>query len=215
MYNVIIKTILIERIDIMTFLFEILKIVLPAIITGIFGFLVAKYTYNNNKPLDKLEIAYNRVYYPLYNFIKQNNNADIDIIIEKAKYYFEKYDKYVDRSTLNIYNSLNRCDTKAKKKSIYNIFCNNIYDKNAYLRRRLGYLEPNFLQIYTYSSSSEKSTFRIFGELFIIYFCLILGSVTKDKIQMVVAAIFIIFIFILIIEVIHKFILFAYYKIKK
>ncbi len=196
-------------------LFEILKIVLPAIITGIFGFLVAKYTYNNNKPLDKLEIAYNRVYYPLYRFIKQNANDDINIIIKKAKYYFEKYDKYVDRSTLKIYSSLNKCDTKTKKRSIYNIFCNNIYDKNSYLRRRLAYLEPNFLQIYTYSSSSEKSTFRIFIELFGMYCCLILGSVTKNKIQMILIKAIYVLIVILVIEVICKFVLFVYYKIRK
>lgn len=199
----------------MSLLFEILKIVLPAIITGIFGFLVAKYTYNNNKPLDKLEIAYNRVYYPLYRLVKQNDNEGIDIIIKKSKYYFEKYDKYVDRSTLRIYNSLNKCDKKVKKKSIYNIFYNNIYDKNAYLRRRLGYLEPNFLQIYTYSSTSEKSTFRIFMELLGMYCCLILSSVTQGKIQMILVNAIYVLIVIFVIEVICKFVLFVYYKIRK
>lgn len=197
-------------------IFNILKIILPAITTSLFTFFITTYTYNRNKPLDKLEIAYNRVYYPLYRLIKQNNNdEDIDLIIMKAKFYFEKYDKYVDKSTLRIFNSLNKCDTKVKKKSVYNIFYNNIHDKNTYLRRRLGYLEPTFLQIYIYSSSSEKFMFRIFGELFVIYFCLILGSITKDKIQRGVAAVLIIFILILVIEAIRKFVLFVYYMIKK
>lgn len=38
---------------------EIMKIVLPTIVGGIFTFLITKYTYNKNVPLDKLEIAYN------------------------------------------------------------------------------------------------------------------------------------------------------------
>ena len=33
--------------------------ILPPIITGIFGFYIAKYQSNRNAPLEKLEIAYN------------------------------------------------------------------------------------------------------------------------------------------------------------
>lgn len=45
---------------------ELLKVVLPVVITGLFTFFVTKYTYSKNIPLDKLEITYNRVYYPIY-----------------------------------------------------------------------------------------------------------------------------------------------------
>lgn len=197
-------------------IYNILKIILPAITTGIFTFFITKYTYNKNRPLDKIEIAYNRVYYPLYNLIKYENvNNDIDIVIEKANYYFYKYNKYVDRTTLGIFDELKKCNTKAKQKSVYNIFCNNIYDKSSYLRRRLGYLEPSFLQMYTYLSSSEKSMFRISIELIVMYILLILGGFTKDKIQTIFVACFILLILILIIEVIHWFVLLLYYKIKK
>ena len=48
---------------------EIMKIVLPTIVGGIFTFLITKYTYNKNVPLDKLEIAYNRIYCPLYQLL--------------------------------------------------------------------------------------------------------------------------------------------------
>ena len=50
----------------MKILFEVLKVILPAIISGIFTFIVTKYTYNKNKPLDKLEIAYDKVYKTLF-----------------------------------------------------------------------------------------------------------------------------------------------------
>ena len=42
--------------------FEILKIFLPALTTGLFGFITAKYSYSKNVPVEKMEIAYNRIY---------------------------------------------------------------------------------------------------------------------------------------------------------
>ena len=48
---------------------EILKTILPAIITGVFTFFVTKYNYNKNVPLDKMEIAYDKIYYPVYKMI--------------------------------------------------------------------------------------------------------------------------------------------------
>ena len=46
---------------------EILKTILPAIVTGIFTFIVTKYNYTKNIPLDKMETAYDKIYYPIYN----------------------------------------------------------------------------------------------------------------------------------------------------
>lgn len=57
-----------------------------------------------------------------------------------------------------------------KDKYSYDNFASNIYERNMYLRRRLGYLEPNLLQIYTYSSKNEKSIIRIFSEILLFYF---------------------------------------------
>ncbi|MGN0408670.1 MAG: hypothetical protein ACI4EJ_10440 [Bacteroides sp.] len=193
-------------------LFEIIKIILPTIITGIITFLITKYTYNKNKPLDKLEIAYNRVYYPIYKLIKTDN---INLIISKTKLYVDKYYKYIDKSTLNSFYYLYECKTNTKRKAAYKNFKNNIYDKNSYLRRRLGYLEPNILQIYTYLSGSEKSTLRILLELSIIYVSLGVASFTKDKIQSLFVCLIIILIIIIVLELVYKMFLFFYYKIRK
>lgn len=200
----------------MEIIFEILKTVLPVIITGIITFLIAKYSYNNNKPLDKLEIAYNRVYYPLYKLIKDENvNDNLDLIIDKAKFYLKKYDKYVDRSTSRAFYFLCDCNTNAKKKDAYQNFKNNIYDRNSYLRRKLGYLEPSFLQIYTYSSKSEKSTLRILMELCGMYLFLMLGSAFKGNVQIVFMGFFLAVFLAFIYEIVCKFVRFLYYKIKK
>lgn len=195
-------------------LFKVLKVVLPALITGTFSFLITKYTYHRNIPLEKLEIAYNRVYYPLYNFIKKEPKYD-DSIMDKIKLYFDKYNKYIDRSTMMTFNSLSKCNTDAKKEAAYQNFKNNIYNRNSYLRRRLGYLEPSFMQIYKYSSSSEKSTFRILIEMILVYMLLIVGAITKNKIQLYCIIAFIAIAVILIIEILWRGMLFIYYKFRK
>ena len=196
-------------------LFEILKEILPVIITGIFTFLVTKYTYNNDRPLDKLEITYNRIYYPLYKLIKDADINDISTIIDKTKNYINKYDKYVDKSTIKAFNSLCQCNTDTKKKEAFQIFKDNIYNRNSYLRRRLGYLEPSILQLYTYSSNSEKSTIRILIEMCVLYISTIFISITKGKIQVLCLSLSITFLVIFIIECICKVIMCLYYKLKK
>lgn len=197
----------------MKVLFDIFINIIPTIITGICTFFVTKYTYNKNKPLEKLEVSYNRIYYPLYRLINEKDN-NIDIIIEKTKIYIKKYDKYVDRSTLRAFNSLCQCKKNGKREVAYQNFKNNIYNRSLYLRRSLGYLEPSFWQIYTYSSKEEKSTFRILMEISCLYICLAIGTMAQEVRYFFVICSIILFI-VLILEIICKFISFLYYKIRK
>lgn len=197
-------------------LFEVLEIILPTIITGICTFFITKYTYNKNRPLDKLEISYNRVYYPLFKIInneKMNNN--IEVIISKSKLYFNKYGKYVDGSTLRAFNVLCQSNTETKRKDAFKNFKDNICNKNSFLRRRLGYLEPGFLQIYTYSSKSDKSTFRILTEFCALYASLVISSVANDNIKSICISVSSVILAILIVECIYKLITYLYYKSKK
>lgn len=209
----------------MTILFEILKVVLPVIITGLSTFFITKYTYNKNIPLDKLEKSYNRVYYPLYRLISNKDfNSDIDYVLERASVYLKKYDKYVDRSTQKALSALRQCDTNAKKKVAYQNFKNNIYNRNTYLRKRLGYLEPSFWLLYTYSSDFEKTFFRIIIEgsfaylvlLFNIFMIDVLGGVNNIAgICVIPILVLSIAVFILVVEIVRAFIRFLYYKIRK
>lgn len=197
---------------------EIFKIILPTIIAAISTFLITKYTYNKNKPLDKLEIAYNRVYYPILRIISNRkiNNNDINEVIDKSKIYFVKYDKYIDTSTKRLFEALCNCQNITKKKTIYENFTNNINNRNSFLRRRLGYLEPNFAQIYKYSVPSTKSFFRIIIELVIIYITLILFSATEKisyRIYIVSFSIFLSFVTIIICELIWCILRAIFYRI--
>lgn len=77
---------------------EMVGKILPAMMAGVFTFLITKYTYNRNVPLDKLEVAYNRVYYPIYCLIE--SDKEISQVIEECDFYIMKYRKFVDRSTI-------------------------------------------------------------------------------------------------------------------
>lgn len=203
----------------MEILFEVLKVILPAIIAGLFTFFVTKYTYNSNRPLDKMEVAYSRIYYPLYKIVSDKKMNDyIDEVIKKSKLYFAKYDKYVDVSTKRIFENLCNCNKEAKRKSIYQRFKENIYDRNSYLRRRLGYLEPNFWQLYKYATPTSKSLFRITIELCVMYISLIVYSITMNIssiISNISATVFAIFLLVIIGEIVWFLLRFLYYKVRK
>lgn len=201
-------------------IFEILKIVLPPITAGAFTLFITKYTYNKNRPLDKLEIAYNRVYYPIYRFIKRKeNNKKIEETISEINYtfkiYFDKYEKYIDFSTIRTFNELCQCKTLTEKKSAYRKFVNNIYDMNSYLRKRLGYLEPNLLQLYKYTQIRTQITLWIILLLAGIYICFFLGMMFTGEIQKIFATILGLFVFITFILIIIRFIMFLYYRFIK
>ena len=141
--------------------------VVVAVITGVFTFLITKYTYYKNIPLDKLEISYNRVYYPIYRQIKSNDR--IENIAEQCEIYLNKYEKYVDVSTLRAFSYLKDCLNSKSKEEAYSNFKSNIYKFDTKLRRRLGYLESNVFTMYTYSSPSDKRMIRLVFEFVFSY----------------------------------------------
>lgn len=198
--------------------FDILKVILPAITTGLFTFIITKYTYDKNRPLDKLEIAYNRVYYPIYKIIS-DKNLSMEAGIDKINIYLLKYNKYADISTTRIFMSLYECKKETKKKLIYQNFKNNIFSKNSYLRRRLGYLESNFVEQYKYFMPSLKSLIRILLETYILYFVAVLNNIASNynKIKFINALnyVFLFFLLLLIWEIMWCLIRTLYYKIRK
>lgn len=72
-------------------------------------------------------------------------------IYAKCDERFKKYSKYVDRSTLIAYRNIDphlSCDEKSED---YLNFENNIINISCMLRRRLGYLEPDTVNIYIFT----------------------------------------------------------------
>lgn len=200
----------------MNALFEIFKVILPAIITGLFTFIITKYTYNKNTPLDKLEIAYNRVYYPISRIISCSD-SDIYYTIEKIKIYFTKYDKYIDASTKTTFEQLCKCDKKHKQK-FYLKFKDNIKNRNLYLRRRLGYLEPNFILTYKYADSYTRFFIRFFIEIFTMVMAAVFFVIfikISDILLTIFLIIFMISLGLLLLDILCSTVVFTYQIIKE
>lgn len=144
---------------------EIVKIIIPVILTGIITFLITRYTYRINIPLDKLEKAYNKVYYPIYClfYFDKSKEYSTKFIIKKCKQYLEKYRKYVDKSTLMAFEILMKSYNELEfDKSSYENFKINISNMNYRLRKRLGYLVPNIFAMSTINiTNARKDLYKL------------------------------------------------------
>ena len=179
---------------------EILISLLPACITGFITFLITKYTFQNNVPLDKLEIAYNRIYYPIYCMLTEER--DFFEIIDKTAIYLRKYGKYADRSTIRSFKEIETNSRDFIDKKAYKRFEDNIYSLNISIRKKLGYSEPNIFFMYKYFSKELKRLIRVLIELSIVYvFSIVYIVVTIESIDRVSLLVIVIDIIILMIDI--------------
>lgn len=177
--------------NVIDFLFQII----PVVITGIFTIVIAMYT--KNRPLDKLETAYNRVYYPIYRIIKDKEQLD-DESIKKCQFYMSKYDKYVDRITVYTFSNYM---TKSEDKKAFDNYKDNILSNNIKLRRKLGYLESNIIGIYKYATKHEKRVLRMVIEAVFTYlFAFMYELVDKQEMKNMLGTIGGCFLLVLMIE---------------
>lgn len=174
---------------------EKLDSLIAVLATGLITFFITKYKYHKNIPLDKLEIAYNRIYYPIYCITK--SNIDIQKNIEKCKVYLTKYRKYADKTTLRVFETLE--DTKFNNRA-YEKFKKNIDEMNTKIRRRLGYLDSNIITTYKYLSLFEKNMLRIALELIVIYVLTFIVRYANGKCAKIFAYIDFFFVLVLAIE---------------
>ena len=196
--------------------FEILKIFLPALTTGLFGFFTAKYSYSKNVPLEKMEIAYNRIYYPLYNLLKDVKYKNLsqeekEQLYSKISNCLKKYNKYADRTTIRSYKILH----EKYSDKLFENFCNNVDNRCSFLRRKLGYLEPSIFEVYIYLSRNEKRTLNIIILSCFAYISTIFITITNKTIQQFFIIICAISLVLLIYELICKFIAFIFDKIRQ
>lgn len=150
-----------------SFITTIIPQIILITLTGIITNILTKHF--NKQPNDKLEITYNRIYYPLYRIIVENQNKKADEIDyikvrDELKKKIQYYNKYLDRTTMKAYEQFDQAinsKNKVRIKNTYkNIVSENIITYNNKLRKILGYLEPNFFQVYKYSSAKSRFRFR-------------------------------------------------------
>ena len=145
--------------------------------------ILAKARYTRNAPLDKLEIAYNRVYFPIWMLIKKTEKPDLTFV-EKCKIYLYKYRKYIDESTLIALNNLEQCINAGNEKKIKRYYCsfkNEIYRNNNCLRRYLGYLDSGLWTLYNVESSQNKRILRMGIEGCAFYSCIIISFYLQNE----------------------------------
>lgn len=148
--------------------------IISAIITGVITFLITRYNYQKNLPTDKLEIAYNRIYYPILQLLPEKK-IDKETV-NKIKTYLDKYKKYANPSTLKAFEPLEKYHTSSY---VYENFKRNIKKEESYLRRRLGYLEANIYVMYKYSDKLDKRAVKAYLGLGIVYFFMLANSLIE------------------------------------
>lgn len=162
----------------MEIVLEIMKIVLPVIFASFGTFLITKYEYGKKIPLDKLEISYNRIYFPIHQMIMEKRPCSE--IYAKCDERFKKYCKYVDRSTLIAYRNIDTHLNDEKNEDYLN-FENNIINISCMLRRRLGYLEPDIVSVYRYLPKVTKLIIRMLIEIMVVYIVSLVYTFMKQE----------------------------------
>lgn len=176
--------------------FELLKSIIPPILTGIIGFAIAKI--NRNIPLDKLEITYNRVYYPIYKLLKEFDEVgEIDHVKLQTLYKLLKlkYDKYLSPGTKYLFN----CYDKSLEKNLidrdknYQKLHDNIVRTNGYIRCKLGYLTTNYYDALKIMPRVQKWLFFDAIFLSITYILIIISSAIHNDTLTTITNLFAIF----------------------
>lgn len=176
-------------------IYEIIKVIIPVIITGFVTYWVTKY---NRCPTDKIEVAYNRIYYPLMKVIKNSEGKNNELILEETKKRLQKYNKYASRTTIAACKLLEDNIDSKNAKNCLRLLEDDIYKYNSKFRRMLGYPEPMFIFMYKYLSSYNKALFTFYISLSIcvsaIYVYGILEAfpaITKVLLYIIIIGIFI------------------------
>lgn len=182
--------------DNINWLLEIFKMIIPVILSCMATLIITNYSFRKNRPLENYKIAYDRVYYPIYRIIKDTNTC-MEVKIEKIDNYINKYEKYIDRSTIKSFKYLK----KIPDKTSYQNFCNNIDKLCSILRINLGYLEPSNFRMYKYSPTGDKRFFRMIMEVLFLFYAVIFPE--TFEIQIVSTICYYIMIFIIVIIIIE------------
>lgn len=158
---------------------RIVELTISPLLTGVIGYWFAKYTFANKKT-DKLEIAYNCVYYKLYKYIKDNEINDTINYDDFERYVnsiINKYYRYFSSTTLTYMDLLINSKTKKERKTIYRKIKKDIQKYNHKFRFLLGYPEPLIANFYKYVTYENVLFLGLFVCLSMSYFLAFISNI--------------------------------------
>lgn len=160
--------------------------IVPVIISSIFTFLLTKYHYSHNRPLDKFEIAYNRFYYPVFRLIQgayHKKETDYTKIYSNMKSYFVKCEKYINVTTVKNFNNFSYAiNNNIFKKHYFNALYNDISTNCFKSRKALGYIQPGIFGNYVCMKKEDKLLMRLCIEFVFLYiFAFISTSLSEEN----------------------------------
>lgn len=190
---------------------ETINALITVIGTFIATLLITRYTMRRNIPLGKLEISYNRIYYPILTLL--DNDANQEDLVNDLELRIKKYKKYFNLTTLRIYSDLqSTIKNKKSTKRIYKKLENDIYDTCYYLRGKLGYLNPGYYKAFLSLSFDKKLVVLALLDLLIIYILCFISFFPYDGIMELTSAFVVAFFIILLAIICLQIIVFAWGK---
>lgn len=138
-----------------------------SLITGAIGFGIAMFQCNRSAPLEKMEISYNRIYYPMSLLLRSKSYKEInqEEVRGKMDLLLKKYDKYISQRTRYTYSKYLKAFEKGKKRKIKNTFqdfMNDILYNNSKLRWKLGYPQASIWEMLNVLEWKSKLVLIIF-----------------------------------------------------
>lgn len=179
---------------------EIVKVLITIIGSSLTTFFITRYTMKRNVPLEKMEIAYNRIYYPIFVLLK--TEAKKEDVIKDLAIRIKKYNKYCKLTTIRLYTEFKETmnDNKSTK-LVYQKLENDILDTSYYLRGKLGYLNPGFFESFMSFSLDKKLYLLSLLDLLAIYLlCLFSFIPIKGLINITATLIIVLLVFLVFIS---------------
>lgn len=169
----------------MSVLKDLILQIVPVLVTGFITFFITRYSCRNQTDTNKLEKAYNKFYYPVFQYVfKHPNLEEFEELIHLCEELIRKNEKYINIKTIEIYNSFKKANEQSNRENIrncYKVFERNIKQSNRRLRNRIGYFQPELVDSYSTWSEENQVCFWIIVLTILCYVLEIIHSVCPPE----------------------------------
>lgn len=189
----------------MSALQEIISGIIIAVVTGTITFFITRYSYRNQTTIDKLEIAYNGFYYPVFQYIFEHPKlTEYGELIALCDILMKEHEKYLSLKTVEIYHLLKKANEKNDKANMihwYDAFEKNIKQSNNRLRYRIGYFQSEIYDSYLILSMMNQLVFWIVLLVFLINVLITIDTFVSFKGRMNFYIQYMVFIFVVLLTI--------------